>query len=74
MHDPLAVGAFNPSLVKTQRAFVDVETIGELTRGMTVAEFRRLEGRRVNAQIAVEVDAERFIGGYVDAIVRLAKG
>jgi purine nucleosidase len=42
LHDPLAVGvALDRSLVETQRMSVDIETKGELTRGMVVAERRR---------------------------------
>ncbi len=37
MHDPLAVAAFlRPSLIKTQKFYVDVETSGELTAGETL--------------------------------------
>jgi purine nucleosidase len=37
MFDPLAVAAFlDPSLVTTQKMFVDVETRGELTAGQTI--------------------------------------
>ena len=75
MHDPLAVGAaIDPSFVTTEAGYVDVETIGELTRGMTVVDDRPHGRPRPNAEIAVKVDAERFIGSYLEAIERLAKG
>ena len=75
MHDPLAVGvAIDPSFVTTEAAYVDVETIGELTLGMTVVDDRPHFHPRPNAEIAVGVDAERFIGSYLEAIERLAKG
>jgi purine nucleosidase len=73
MHDPLAVGAaIEPSFVTTEAAYVDVETIGELTRGMTVVDDRPHFRPPPNAEIAVEVAAERFIGSYLEAIERLA--
>ena len=42
MHDPLAVASVaDPGLLTTVRAPIDVETKGELTRGMTVVDLRR---------------------------------
>src|SRR5204863_5393190 len=46
IHDPLAVvAALDRSLVTTEAMYVDVETRGEITAGMTVADKRRLTGR-----------------------------
>lgn len=73
MHDPLALGAaVDPTLLTTTRARVDVETTGEFTRGMTVTDWSGQTGRPNNADIATEVDAQRFIAGYIAAIERLA--
>ncbi len=70
MHDPLAVAvALDPSLVGTQTVPVDVETRGELTRGQTLADFRGEPGR---IEIALDVDAPRFLADYLAAIERLA--
>jgi inosine-uridine nucleoside N-ribohydrolase len=51
MHDPLAVAAIiDPSLLKLEKYYVDVETSGELTAGMTLGyspyagDLRRLPG------------------------------
>jgi len=75
MHDPLAIGAaIDPTLVTTQPVAVDVEISGELTRGMTVADWRGLWKRRPNAEVALEVDAPRFLGAFSDAMERLARG
>ncbi len=47
IHDPLAVAAaLDRSLVTTEALYVDVETRGEITAGMTVADRRRLTGPR----------------------------
>jgi len=58
LHDALAVAAaVRPSLFKTRRLFVDVETQGELTRGMTVADLRYRSQVKPNMDVAVDVDA-----------------
>ena len=54
IHDPLAVAAaLDRDLVTTEALYVDVETRGELTAGMTVADRRRLTGRPPNLDVAV---------------------
>ena len=75
MHDPLAVAAaIDPSLIVTQRVAVDVETAGALTSGMTVADWRGVWARPPNADVAVEVEAPRFIADFIDGMERLARG
>jgi purine nucleosidase len=75
MHDPLAIGAaIDPTLITTKPAAVDVEISGELTRGMTVADWRGLWKRGANANVALEVDAPRFLASFFDAMERLARG
>ncbi len=75
MHDPLGgAAAIDLSLIVTQRAAVDVETAGALTSGMTVADWRGVWGRPPNADVAIEVEAPRFIADFLDAMVRLAHG
>jgi purine nucleosidase len=74
MHDPLAIAAaIDPSLIETTAAAVDVEISGELTSGMTVADWRAVWKRAPNAEVATEVDAPRFIAAFLDAMQRLAK-
>ena len=74
MHDPLAVAvALDPGFVTTERLFVDVETVGQLTRGMTVADMRPNPPSRANADVALAVDAPRFLAAFADAIERLAR-
>ena len=51
---------------------VDVETSGRLTMGATIADWRGQWGRLANAEVAVEVDAERFRAMFFDAMARLA--
>jgi purine nucleosidase len=60
LHDPLAVAAvIQPHLLGFRDAFVAVETIGEVTRGMTVADLReRLVSPAPNCAFAEAVDPE----------------
>jgi purine nucleosidase len=62
LHDPLAVGVvIDPTLVKTVPGPVRVETRGELTRGQTIVDLRRLVQRPTSStEVAMEVDATRF--------------
>jgi purine nucleosidase len=74
MHDPLAIAAaIDPTFIVTRAAAVDVEISGELTSGMTVADWRGVWKRAANAQVATEVDAPRFIAAFLDAMERLAR-
>jgi inosine-uridine nucleoside N-ribohydrolase len=65
MHDPLAVGALiGPVLTRIVPLPVKVETKGELTTGMLVADRRPLLAdlkAPANALVALEVDAARFL-------------
>lgn len=70
MHDPLAVAvALDPSLVTTMAVPLDVETHGDLTRGLTLADFRGAPGR---IEVAMEVDASQFRQDFLGAVERLA--
>lgn len=62
LHDALAFCAVVcPDVLKTEPYYVDVETKGELTRGMTVADFRNVCPEKApNANCAVEADIDRF--------------
>lgn len=73
LHDPLAVGiAIDSSFAtKMQPMLIDVETKGELTYGMTVANRTLRVGRKTvapNAQVPIVVDGERFVRMFLDRI------
>jgi len=73
LHDPMAVAYLvDPTLFKTRRCRVDVETCGELTRGMTVVERRhhRIVEEGADAEVIVEVDARRFHRLIIDRVVK----
>jgi purine nucleosidase len=74
LHDLLTVAAVaDPSIAETERFKVDVETIGELTRGMTVVERRRrlsVKGAEANVDVCTSVDSRRFLKMFMDRVVR----
>ena len=73
IHDPLAVAAaIDPSLIRTEALPVDVELDGALTTGETVTDWRRVWGREPNLEIAVEADADEFLGRFVERVGGLA--
>jgi purine nucleosidase len=73
IHDPLAVAAaLDRDLVTTEPLFVDVETRGELTAGMTVADRRRLTGRPPNLDVAMTADIPAFMGRLIERVGSLA--
>ena len=73
IHDPLAVAAaLDRTLVTTEALYVDVETRGEITTGMTVADRRHLTGRPANLDVAVNADIATFLDRLVERVGRLA--
>lgn len=72
LHDPLTVGAvLEPELVKTQPYDVQVETRGEITTGMTVADRRRLRAEGTpNMDVALDVDTDRFLSLFMERLCR----
>ncbi|MXW05122.1 MAG: nucleoside hydrolase [Gemmatimonadetes bacterium] len=61
LHDPLAVAvAVREDLVTTVPARVDVETAGDLTTGMTVADLRSDRWDEPNARVCTAVDVQAF--------------
>lgn len=62
MHDPSAIAAvIDPTLIQTEDYFVTVETKGDYTTGKTVVDTMRVTGNKPNAQVAIEMDRERFV-------------
>ena len=73
LHDPLAVAAaLDRGLVVTEPLYVDVETCGELTDGMTVADRRNLTGKPANLDVAVSADVPTFLDRLVERVGGLA--
>ena len=69
MHDPCAVLAVTrPELFEFGARHVDVETAGELTRGMTVADERPGTETAPNCDVAYGIDAAAALELIVDAV------
>jgi purine nucleosidase len=73
IHDPLAVAAaLDRGLVSTTPLFVDVETTGRLTSGMTVADRRGLTGKPPNLDVALTADVATFMDRLIERVGGLA--
>jgi purine nucleosidase len=73
IHDPLVVAAaLDPGLVTVEPLYVDVETRGELTTGMTVADRRHLTGKPPNLDVASTVDFATFLDRLIERVGDLA--
>ena len=69
LHDPLSAGVcIHPDVVRTENLYVDVETHGRMTRGMTVVDARLRAAGEPNVDVAVEVDAQRFVEDFRQAL------
>ena len=73
LHDPLAVGVvINPSFVMTEAMPVDIETQGDITEGMTVADRRSIPPslkKTPTADICISVDAAQFIAFFLKRLL-----
>jgi purine nucleosidase len=73
IHDPLAVAAaLDRGLVETEPLYVDVETRGEITTGMTIADRRGLTGRSANLDVATSADIATFLDRLIERVGGLA--
>lgn len=79
LHDPLAMAvAIDPSLVKTKSLYMMVETKGQFTTGMSLADRRDRRDEKMNppnVEVCLDVDTERFtqlfaqlVGGAVGKV------
>jgi purine nucleosidase len=73
LHDPLAVGVvIDPSFVSAEAMSVDIETRGDLTEGMTVADRRLIHTslkKPSNADICLKVNAPKFIDFFLKRLL-----
>ena len=61
----------DPTLVTTGRANVVVEDRSEFCDGRTVVDFRGVTEREPNADVGIDVDADRFLELLVSRIASL---
>jgi purine nucleosidase len=72
VHDPCAVAyVIDPTIMRTVRAPIAVETRGALTEGMTVVDLRGPAPEGTTTQVALGLDAPRFWALVTDALRRL---
>lgn len=66
MYDPLTIYCMlNPKAVKTYQCNVMVETKGELTYGMSVADLRRVTDAKPNVEVVESISREAFRRDFV---------
>jgi inosine-uridine nucleoside N-ribohydrolase len=69
IHDAMAVArVIDPTLVVAVPANVAVETRSEFCDGRTVVDFRGVTGGEQNAEVGVDVEAERFLDLLVSRV------
>jgi inosine-uridine nucleoside N-ribohydrolase len=72
VHDACAVAhLIDPTLIETRNCGVRIDTGGELSRGRTNVDRWNRMGWEPNCQVAVDIDAERFLELLVERIASL---
>lgn len=72
LHDPCTIAwLIRPDLFSGRHVNVMIETKGEFTLGMTVADWWRVTGRAPNAQFMGDVDADGFFQLLTERLARL---
>ena len=67
LHDVIALAAIvRPSLFVFENHYVHLETGGEVTRGMTIADIHNVSRKPPNARVAVGIDVDGFWNWFVD--------
>ena len=70
LHDPLSAGVcVHADVAQCKRLFVDVETDGRFTRGMTVVDSRLKPSSEPNVDVVSEVHVKPFLTAMMDALV-----
>ncbi len=69
IHDALAVSyLIDESILSLKYLHVDIETLGEFTRGQTVTDIYGITKKQPNAYVALDLDLEKFKHLMIDAI------
>lgn len=72
LHDPCAIAwLIDPNIFKTRFCYVDVETNGTLTTGATVVDFYNTLNKVPNAEVAYDIDRDKYIQMLYNAIKTL---
>lgn len=74
LHDPCTIAwLIDPTMFKSDKMNVDVETQGELTRGETVCDCYTLTDKPKNTEVLLGVDREKFIDLIMASIKSFSK-
>jgi len=70
MYDPLTVFfLLDPNACKTYKDNVQVETKGEITRGMTVVDKRKVtDGEKINITIIANISQAKFRNTFIKTL------
>ncbi|MCL6705708.1 nucleoside hydrolase [Pseudomonas sp. R2.Fl] len=72
LHDPTVIAyLLKPELFSGRDCNVEIETQSELTMGMTVVDWWRVTGRKANARVMRNVDADGFFELLIERFARL---
>ena len=72
LHDPTVIAyLLKPELFSGRHCNVEIETQSELTVGMTVVDWWRVSGRKPNAMVMRNVDADGFFDLLTERVGRL---
>ena len=72
LHDPCVIAyLIQPDLYTGRHVNVEIETMSELTLGMTVADWWRVTDRPPNAMFMSDLDADGFFALLTDRLARL---
>lgn len=74
LHDPCTIAwLIDPTMFKSDKMNVDVETQGELTRGETVCDYYTLTDKPKNTEVLLGVDREKSIDLIMASIKSFSK-
>ena len=69
VHDVIALSAIVcPRLITCEDYYIVVETEGEFTRGMTLADFSQVSEQPPNVHAAVAIDVEGFWNWFLQTL------
>lgn len=70
VHDPCAVAAvIDPTLIKSRLVRVEIETVGEWTRGRTACDMYGFLNKEPNANVGYGLEVERFWDMVIETIL-----
>ncbi|OOF14752.1 MULTISPECIES: pyrimidine-specific ribonucleoside hydrolase RihA [unclassified Salinivibrio] len=74
LHDPCTIAwLIKPELFDCESVWVDIETQGKLTTGMTVVDRYRVTGHAANADVAMKINREGFISLLCDCLTQYSQ-